>query len=128
MTFSSEDFVPLDGGVFTLESIEINDAPGTTLRFRVSDYSSWKYSGVINATATYTDDAGTSYSTSFVFYVAIAQSAAASPTKTPTPGAAAKPQLVISGYSTDVDPLQPGSAFKLKLKIANAGVADASNV
>jgi len=128
MTFSSEDFVPLDGGVFTLESIEINDAPGTTLRFRVSDYSSWKYSGVINATATYTDDAGTSYSTSFVFYVAIAQSAAASPTKTSTPGAAAKPQLVISGYSTDVDPLQPGSAFKLKLKIANAGVADASNV
>lgn len=128
MTFSSEDFVPLDGGVFTLNDIGLNDKPGTTLRFRVSDYSSWKYSGVINATATYTDDAGTSYTSSFVFYIAIAQSAVASPTQTPTPGPATKPQLVISGYSTDVDPLQPGSSFKLKLKIANAGVADASNV
>ncbi|MEL7644711.1 MAG: hypothetical protein AAGU04_00385 [Anaerolineaceae bacterium] len=128
MTFSSEDFIPLNGGVFTLNSIGPEDRPGTTFRFRVSDYSTWKYSGVINAAATYTDDAGTSYSTSFVFYVAIAQSAVASPTKTPTPGPATKPQLVISGYNTDVEPLQPGSAFKLKLKIANAGVADASNV
>ncbi len=128
MTFSSEDFIPLDGGVFTLNDIQLDDKPGTTLRFRVSDYSSWKYSGVINATATYTDDAGTSYTSSFVFYIAIAQSAVASPTQTPTPGPATKPQLVISGYSTDVDPLQPGSSFKLKLKIANAGVADASNV
>ncbi len=50
MTFSSEDFVPLDGGVFTLNGIGLEDLPGTTLRFRVSDYSSWKYSGVINAT------------------------------------------------------------------------------
>ena len=128
MTFSSEDFIPLDGGVFTLNDIQLDDKPGTTLRFRVSDYSSWKYSGVINATATYTDDAGTSYTSSFVFYIAIAQSAVASPTQTPTPGPATKPQLVISGYSTDVDPLQPGSSFKLKLKITNAGVADASNV
>ncbi|HOE34209.1 MAG TPA: hypothetical protein PLG84_02830 [Anaerolineaceae bacterium] len=128
MTFTSEDFIPLNGGVYTLNSIGPEDRPGTTLRFRVSDYSTWKYSGVINATASYTDDAGTSYSTSFVFYVAIAQSAVASPTKTPTPGPATKPQLVISGYNTDVDPLQPGSAFKLKLKITNAGVADASNV
>ena len=128
MTFSSEDFIPLNGGVFTLNSIGPEDRPGTTFRFRVSDYSTWKYSGVINATASYTDDAGTSYTTSFVFYVAIAQSAVASPTKTPTPGPATKPQLVVSGYSTDVDPLQPGSAFKLKLTIANAGVADASNV
>lgn len=128
MTFSSEDFVPLDGGVFTLNDIGLNDMPGTTLRFRVSDYSSWKYSGVINATATYTDDAGSSYTSSFVFYIAIAQSAVVSPTQTPTPGPTTKPQLVISEYSTDVDPLQPGSSFKLKLKIANAGVADASNV
>ncbi|NMC15998.1 MAG: hypothetical protein GYA40_05060 [Chloroflexi bacterium] len=128
MTFSSEDFIPLDGGVFTLNDIQLDDKPGTTLRFRVSDYSSWKYSGVINATATYTDDAGTSYTSSFVFYIAIAQSAVVSPTQTPTSGPATKPQLVISGYSTDVDPLQPGSSFKLKLKITNAGVADASNV
>ncbi len=128
ITFSSEDFIPLEGGVTTWQDISPGSHPGATLHFRVSDSSSWKYSGVIHATATFTDDAGVSYSTSFVFYIAIAQSAVASPTKTPTPGPANKPQLVISGYSTDVDPLQPGSAFNLKLKIHNAGVADASNV
>jgi len=66
MTFTSEDFIPLNGGVFTLNSISKGDRPGTTLRFRVSDMSSWKYSGNINANVAYTDEAGTPYTTSFV--------------------------------------------------------------
>jgi len=98
------------------------------LRFRVSDYSTWKYSGVINANVAYTDEAGTPYTTSFIFYIAIAQSASGSATQTPTPGSENKPQLVISKYSTDLDPLQPGSAFKLTLTIANVGTTNAKNV
>jgi len=66
MTFTSEDFIPLDGGVFTLNNIAKGDRPGATLRFRVSDYSTWKYSGVINANVAYTDEAGMPYTTSFV--------------------------------------------------------------
>ena len=128
MTFTSEDFIPLDGGVFTLNNIAKGDRPGATLRFRVSDYSTWKYSGTINGNVTYTDDAGMSYTTSFIFYIAIAQPASGSATKTPTPGTENKPQLVISKYSTDIDPLQPGSAFKLNLTIANVGTANAKNV
>ena len=128
MTFTSEDFIPLDGGVFTLNNISKGDRPGATLRFRVSDYSTWKYSGVINANVAYTDEAGTPYTTSFIFYIAIAQSASGSATQTPTPGSENKPQLVISKYSTDLDPLQPGSAFKLSLTIANVGTTNAKNV
>ena len=128
MTFTSEDFIPLDGGVFTLNNISKGDRPGATLRFRVSDYSTWKYSGTINGNVTYTDDAGMSYTTSFIFYIAIAQPASGSATKTPTPGTENKPQLVISKYSTNIDPLQPGSAFKLNLTIANVGTANAKNV
>ena len=128
MTFTSEDFIPLDGGVFTLNNIAKGDRPGATLRFRVSDYSTWKYSGVINANVAYTDEAGTPYTTSFIFYIAIAQSASGSATQTPTPGSENKPQLVISKYSTDLDPLQPGSAFKLSLTIANVGTTNAKNV
>ena len=128
MTFTSEDFIPLDGGVFTLNNIAKGDRPGATLRFRVSDYSTWKYSGTINGNVTYTDDAGMSYTTSFIFYIAIAQPASGSATKTPTPGTENKPQLVISKYSTNIDPLQPGSAFKLNLTIANVGTANAKNV
>ena len=127
MTFTSEDFIPLDGGVFTLNNIAKGDRPGDTLRFRVSDYSTWKYSGVINANVAYTDEAGTPYTTSFIFYIAIAQSPV-SATKTPTTVSENKPQLVISKYYTDVDPLQPGSAFKLRLTIANVGTANAKNV
>ena len=128
MTFTSEDFIPLDGGVFTLNNIAKGDRPGATLRFRVSDYSTWKYSGTINGNVNYTDDAGLSYTTSFIFYIAIAQPASGSATKTPTPGTENKPQLVISKYSTNIDPLQPGSAFKLNLTIANVGTANAKNV
>ena len=128
MTFTSEDFIPLDGGVFTLNNIAKGDRPGATLRFRVSDYSTWKYSGTINGNVTYTDDVGMSYTTSFIFYIAIAQPASGSATKTPTPGTENKPQLVISKYSTNIDPLQPGSAFKLNLTIANVGTANAKNV
>lgn len=128
MTFTSEDFIPLDGGVFTQERISKGDTPGATLHFRVSDYSTWKYSGVINANVAYTDEAGTPYTTSFVFYIAIAQSAVSSPTQTPTPSSVNKPQLVISSYSTDVNPLQPGTNFKLNLTIANVGTANAKNV
>jgi hypothetical protein len=128
MTFTSEDFIPLGGGVFTLNNISKGDQPGTTLRFRVSDYSTWKYSGTINANVTYTDDSGMNYNSNFVFYIAIAQSATGSATQTPTPSAENKPQLVISKYSTNLDPLQPGSAFKLSLTIANVGTANAKNV
>ncbi len=128
MTFTSEDFIPLDGGVFTLNNIAKGDRPGATLRFRVSDYSTWKYSGVINANVAYTDEAGTPYTTSFIFYIAIAQSASGSATQTPTPGSENKPQLVISKYGTDLDPLQPGSAFTLSLTIANVGTTNAKNV
>jgi hypothetical protein len=128
MTFTSEDFIPLDGGVFTLNNIAKGDRPGATLRFRVSDYSTWKYSGVINANVAYTDEAGIPYTTSFIFYIAIAQSASGSATQTPTPVSENKPQLVISKYSTDLDPLQPGSAFKLNLTIGNVGTANAKNV
>ncbi len=128
MTFSGEDFIPLDGGVFTLNDLVSGFPVGDTLRFRVSDYSTWKYSGTINGNVTYTDDAGMSYTTSFIFYIAIAQPASGSATKTPTPGTENKPQLVISKYSTNIDPLQPGSAFKLNLTIANVGTANAKNV
>jgi hypothetical protein len=83
MTFTSEDFIPLDGGVFTLNNIAKGDRPGATLRFRVSDYSTWKYSGVINANVAYTDEAGIPYTTSFIFYIAIAQSAVAAPPRRP---------------------------------------------
>jgi hypothetical protein len=39
-----------------------------------------------------------------------------------------KPQLVITSYSSDVDPLQPGLQFNLSLTITNMGVSAARRV
>ncbi len=131
MTFQSEDFVSLDGGVFTVYEVDANNAANETHthHFKVSDYSTWKYSGTITALTTYTDPAGISYSDTFTFNITIDQPASASPTKTPTPSPAAnRPQLVVSGYSTDILPLQPGTTFSLSLDVANLGTSDARSV
>ncbi|MFN7037798.1 MAG: COG1361 S-layer family protein, partial [Bellilinea sp.] len=50
----------------------------------------------------------------------------ARPTATPT--LISRPQLVVTAYQTDVDPLQPGAIFELKLDIRNLGTANARSV
>ncbi len=47
---------------------------------------------------------------------------------TATPMAQDKPQLVIIGYESDVDPIQPGSIFNLKIDVTNLGKSDAKAV
>lgn len=49
-------------------------------------------------------------------------------TPTPTPGAAVRPQFVITGYTSDVDPLKPGTVFTLELQVSNQGTAPAKGV
>ena len=132
MTFSSDVFDSLDGGVFTVWEVE-KENEGTethTVHFKVNDMSTWMYSGVIRATTTYTDPAGNAFSDTFSFALTIDQPAAGgtTPTQTPTPIAINRPQMVVSGYNTDVDPLQPGSAFVLTLRVGNVGNADARAV
>ena len=130
ITFQSEDFVSQDGGVFTTYEVDANDASNETHthHFKVNDLSTWKYSGTIQAITTYTDPDGTPYSDTFTFSITIDQPAASGPTKTPTPGAVNRPQLVVSGYGTDVTPLQPGSTFKLSVDVVNLGNSDARSV
>lgn len=130
MTFQSEEFVSLDGGVFTTYEVDANNVSNETHthHFKVNDLSTWKYSGTIQAITTYTDPAGTPYSDTFTFSITIDQPAASSPTKTPTPSAMNRPQLVVSGYGTDITPLQPGSTFKLSVDVINLGNSDARSV
>ncbi len=73
---------------------------------------------------------GTSYTAPFTLALNVAQPVyqPASPTKTPTPITVERPQLTITGYDTDVDPLQPGVPFTLKLEARNLGNGDAKGV
>jgi len=130
MTFSSADFDPLDGSVITFYEVDARNAGNETHThtFKVNDMSTWKYSGLIQAVTTYTDADGTPYSDTFVFTIMINQTGSGSASATATPSAVDRAQMVVNSYTTDIDPLQPGSAFKLSLNISNAGRANASAV
>jgi len=130
MTFSSQDFDPLDGSVITFYEVDARNAGNETHThtFRVNDLSTWKYSGQIQAVTTYTDPAGTSYSDTFIFTIIINQTGSTGTSTTPTPSALNRAQMVVNNYQTDIDPLQPGSTFKLSLDVSNAGRADARSV
>ena len=140
MTFSSQDFDPLDGSVITFYeidarlsgpdgSLESGNYVNATHIFKVNDLSTWKYSGQIQAVATYTDPTGAySYSDTFIFTIIINQTGSTGTSTTPTPSALNRAQMVVNNYLTDIDPLQPGSTFKLSLDVSNAGRADARSV
>ncbi len=130
--FTSGDLVPRDtGGVVAAGEI----APGNHKEFGQPLYLSsslWATVASINMTVSYTNQSGAQYSETFTIslpvnlvYTSYA-TATATPTQTPTPSV--KPQLVITSYTTDSSPLQPGTQFSLALKIQNMGNSTAKNV
>lgn len=130
MTFSSQDFDPLDGSVITRYEVDGGDKYPERIdhTFRVNDMSTWKYSGQITMVATYSNSSGASFTDTFIFTITINQSGTGQVSATPTPAVVDRAQMVVNNYSTDIDPLQPGSTFKLTLDVNNAGSALARNV
>lgn len=129
LVFSSQEFDPLDGGVTSIKDVTVSDMEGRAHKFRVNDMSTWKYSGIITAAVTYMDTAGNTYSETFTFAITINQvGGTGSTAATATPATVMRPQMVVNNYTTSIDPLQPGSQFKLSLTVSNAGTADARSV
>ncbi len=130
LTFSSTDLLPLDtGGVITYNEMD----PGEKVEFVQPLLASSTLLGQKVATTTvavsYSDFDGVGYTANFTLTININQpgsSGVSRPTATPTP--VSRPQLVVSGYATDVDPLQPGTIFSLDLDIRNLGTSDARSV
>ncbi|MFA5611786.1 MAG: hypothetical protein WDA04_02860 [Anaerolineaceae bacterium] len=130
LVFSSEDFDPLDGGVINIWEVDALDGQmeSRTHKFKVNDMSTWKYSGTITAAVSYWDPLGNTYSEIFTFSISINQTGTGQAAATATPAVVKRAQMVVNNYSTDIDPLQPGSTFKLSLHVSNAGSIDARNV
>ncbi|TLN19588.1 hypothetical protein FDZ74_06020 [bacterium] len=132
-TFTSESFLPLQtGGVQTLRDIDTINAVGVDQPFVVNAVVENK-PATIGVAVSYSDDSGASYSESFTITLYVSSQ----PTKVPvygtarpsaTPTAIMRPQLVVSSYSADIDPLQPGSIFQLELNVRNLGNANARSV
>jgi len=130
-TFVGGDFVArATGGLIAVGNLN----PGESARFFQPLTSNSGLSGnlvKLEVRVSYTDANGTPYTDSFTLTFPTAQSQsspAATRTPTPTPGPRQRPQLLITNYSADVSPLQPGLRFVLSLEIQNVGSANAKRV
>jgi hypothetical protein len=128
ITFNGTDFFPREtGGVRTAGAIGAGKSSTVSQKFLIGDALAWANIAPISAAVSYTDAAGTPYTETFTLSVVITEPSF-SYSATATPNVPLRPQLVVTGYATDIDPLQPGSIFTLTLDIKNLGTADAKGV
>jgi hypothetical protein len=134
--FTSSDVVPTTtGGVLALGSIPMGGSADATQTFLTAYSTAGKRVVVIDVALTYYDDDGTSYTDKFTLSVTAKNESTSGGTSggggggyvAPTPSGNTA-QLVITGYSTDVDPLQPGQKFKLGITVQNMGRTSAKRV
>jgi hypothetical protein len=127
---SSTDLVPLKtGGVVALGTVSAGDKTNVVQDFRVTGQIYGQSIIVVDLTVTYYDDKGTSYSDKFTLSITASGSVSGGVVAaTATPTGVKSSQLVITGYSTDIDPLQPGEQFSLKLDVQNVGNAKAQRI
>src|SRR4030042_5246296 len=131
-TFSSGDLMPREtgGGVAVGEIAPGNHREFAQPLFLGADV--WGAFASINMAVSYNNQKGTPYTETFTIHLPVYHvyyvSATASPTPTQTPVPSNKPQLVITSYTTDVTPLQPGSQFTLALNVQNQGNSTAKRV
>jgi hypothetical protein len=132
ITYSGGDMLPLNtGGVRSYEEVDSKEAVNIVQPFVASSSLAGSSFASLTVNVSYTDLAGsTTYTESFAITIALNKPSSgggvARPTATPT--AVSRPQLVVSNYETDMDPLQPGSMFTLSLSITNLGNADSRSV
>jgi len=127
---ASSDLVPLKtGGVIVLGLVPAGDKTSVVQNFLVTGQIYGQQIVVVDLTITYYDDKGAAYSDKFTLSIAASggvSSGVAAATATPT--GVKSSQLVITGYSSNIDPLQPGEQFALKMTVQNVGNAKAQRI
>jgi len=129
-SFTPGDFLPRkSGGVLAISELD-PDEKKKIVQPLTSAPDLSKRVGALVMTVTYTGQDGTAYTETFNLSLPVIGWGTGGATSTPTPTVAAsnRPQLVITGYVTDVPVLQPGYQFSLKLDINNLGNMQAKRV
>jgi hypothetical protein len=127
-TFVTGSLIPRGtGGVISVGTVHPNNRMDVYQPITVS----WDVWGQrvanLEMQLTYMDERGGSYSEKFNLTFSVHQPNVAAPTQTPTPtptptaGPSLRPQLLITGYTTDIQVLQPGHPFRLQLEVKNQG-------
>ena len=132
VVFQSTDFFPKEtGGVHAIPLLGAGGSKTVNQRMLATDDLWGRAIGSVTVSVSYDlPDGSTSFSETFHLTIDLKQPnwGPLAPTSTPTPMQVNRPQIVVDGYSSDIDPLQPGTIFDLTLNLRNLGNADARNV
>ncbi len=129
VVFTSADVVPTNtGGVIALGSIPAAGQVNAAQSFLAINSIYGKSAVVIEATVTYYDDKGTSYTDKFTLNIPASGVVDGDSYPTATPTGVNNAQLVITSYGSTIDPLQPGEQFQLGVTVQNMGNSEAKNV
>lgn len=131
ITFTGSDFLPVDtGGVRALNEVDPAEKVNVFQPLIANPSLSGQSVATLTVNLTYTNlDGSQSYTEALTITINLKKPSAGGPARpTATPTLVSRPQLVVTAYQTDVDPLQPGAIFELKLDIRNLGTANARSV
>lgn len=127
--FDNAGFLPRGtGGTVFIPVLDAGKEVTISQNFSVGSDLIWAGVGSLTGTYSYEDGSGKPYTGNFSCTITIDYPGSTGSGATATPNIPKRPQLVVSNYTTDVDPLQPGTIFTLNLDVRNLGQADASNV
>lgn len=133
VTFNSAQVLPKDtGGVQSIGNLAAGELADVSQKM-VGAADLPGGAATVSVTVSYTDPNGTPYSGSFSVTLGATASATSTPQysgpyNTATPTMTSRAQLVVSSYTADLDPLEPGAIFNLKLDARNLGSGDARAV
>ncbi len=131
--FTSSDLLATKtGGIAVIGTVAYDQEVEVSQTFYVSAQISGRSVLVADMTLTYYDSNGTSYTDKFTLSLPVSggtvSSGGGSVAPTATPTGVKSSQLVITGYSSSVDPLQPGEQFALNMTVQNVGNANAQRI
>lgn len=129
VVFTSADVVPTNtGGVIALGTIPAAGHVDAAQTFLAINSIYGKSAVVIEATVTYYDDKGATYTDKFTLNIPASGAVDGNSYPTATPTGVNNAQLVITSYGSTIDPLQPGEQFQLGVTVQNMGNSEAKNV
>lgn len=131
ITFTGTDFLPVDtGGVRALNEVDPNEKVNVFQSLIANPALSGQSLATLTVNLSYTSlDGSASFTETLTITINLKKPSLGGPARpTATPTLISRPQLVVTAYQTDVDPLQPGAIFELKLDIRNLGTANARSV
>ncbi len=131
ITFTGSDFLPVDtGGVRALNEVDPAEKVNVFQPLIANPALSGQSVATLTVNLSYTNlDGSATFTEALTITLNLKRPSVSGPARpTATPTLISRPQLVVTAYRTDVDPLQPGAIFDLTLDIRNLGSANARSV